>query len=238
MRRWLPASFIAGAWLFSISVYSRLPDRVAVHWDMSGEPNRYGSRVEGAFLLPALMVALYFIMQWYPSRDPRASNIAKFRGAYDTIVAATIAFLGVVHVLALGQSLGWRVDITTVVFVCGGAMLVLFGNLLPLARSNFIFGIRTPWTLSSEHVWTRAHRVGGYAMVAAGLAHDGQRVLRATSRRGGRARERNPRRRDSGRVLLPALVSRPTRTAEHTALNGRLAPNRKHGACNVGGSSG
>ncbi len=169
MRRWLPASFIAGAWLFSISVYSRLPDRVAVHWNMSGEPNRFASRLEGAFLLPAVMVALYLILQWYPSRDPRAANIAKFRRAYDTIVAATIAFLGVVHALALGQSLGWRVDITTVVLVCAGAMFVLFGNLLPLARSNFIFGIRTPWTLSSEQVWARAHRVGGYAMVAAGL---------------------------------------------------------------------
>ena len=169
MRRWLPASFIAGAWLFSISVYSRLPDRVAVHWNMSGEPNRFASRLEGAFLLPVVMVALYLILQWYPSRDPRAANIAKFRRAYDTNVAATIAFLGVVHALALGQSLGWRVDITTVVLVCAGAMFVLFGNLLPLARSNFIFGIRTPWTLSSEHVWARAHRVGGYAMVAAGL---------------------------------------------------------------------
>ena len=169
MRRWLPASFIAGAWLFSIAVYSRLPERFAVHWDIHGEPNRYGSRVEGAFLLPGLMIALYLIMQWYPSRDPRSSNIAKFRGAYDAVVTASIAFLGVVHVLVLGQSLGWRVDITTVLFVCGGAMLVLFGNLLPLARSNFIFGIRTPWTLSSEHVWARAQRVGGYAMVAAGV---------------------------------------------------------------------
>ncbi len=169
MRRWLPASFIAGAWLFSIAVYSRLPDRVAVHWGLSGEPNRYGSRIEGAFLLPALMVALFLLMQWYPSRDPRAANIAKFRSAYDTIVAMTIAFLGVMHVLALGQSLGWRVDITTVALVGGGALFVVLGNLLPLARSNFIFGIRTPWTLSSERVWTRAHRVGGYAMVAAGL---------------------------------------------------------------------
>jgi uncharacterized membrane protein len=115
------------------------------------------------------MIALYLIMQWYPSRDPRSSNIAKFRRAYDSVVTATIAFLGVVHVLVLGQALGWRVDITTVLFVCGGAMLVLLGNLLPLARSNFIFGIRTPWTLSSEHVWARAQRVGGYAMVAAGL---------------------------------------------------------------------
>lgn len=169
MRRWLPASFIAGAWLFSIAVYSRLPDRVAVHWGMSGEPNRYGSRVEGAVLLPAMMVVLYVIMQWYPSRDPRAANIAKFRSAYDTIVAATIAFLGVVHVLVLGQSLGWRVDVTTVILVCTGVMFLLFGNLLPLARSNFIFGIRTPWTLSNDQVWTRVQRVGGYAMVAAGL---------------------------------------------------------------------
>ena len=169
MRRWLPASFIAGAWLFSISVYSRLPERLAVHWDIHGEPNRYGSRAEAGFLLPGLMVALYLVMQWYPSRDPRSSNIAKFRGAYDALVAATIAFLGVVHVLVLGKGLGWPVDITTVVFVCGGAGLVLLGNLLPLARSNFIFGIRTPWTLSSEDVWRRAQRVGGYAMVAAGL---------------------------------------------------------------------
>jgi uncharacterized membrane protein len=169
MRRWLPASFIAGAWLFSIAVYSRLPDRVPVHWDISGEPNRYGSRIEGAFLLPVLMIALYFVMQWYPSRDPRSANIAKFRGAYDTVVAATIAFLGGVHALALGQSLGWQIDITTVALVGIGAMLVILGNLLPLARSNFIFGIRTPWTLSSEQVWTRVHRVGGYATVAAGL---------------------------------------------------------------------
>lgn len=169
MRRWLPASIIAGAWLFSIAVFSRLPERMAVHWNIAGEPNRYGSRIEGAFLLPVLMLALYVIMQWYPSRDPRAANITKFRGAYDTAVAVMIAFFCGVHVLVLGQALGWRVDITTVALVGIGTMLVIVGNLLPLVRSNFIFGIRTPWTLSSDQVWTRSHRVGGYAVVAAGL---------------------------------------------------------------------
>jgi uncharacterized membrane protein len=169
MRRWLPASIIAGSWLFSLAVFSRLPERVPVHWGISGDPNRYGSRIEGAFLMPALMVVLYVIMQWYPSRDPRAPNIAKFRGAYDTVVAAIIAFLGVVHVVALGSSLGWRVDITTTAVLGVGALFLVLGNLLPLVRSNFIFGIRTPWTLSSESVWTRSHRVGGYTMVAAGL---------------------------------------------------------------------
>jgi immunity protein, SdpI family len=169
MRRWLPASIIAGAWLFSIAVYSRLPERVPVHWGISGDADRYGSRIEGAFLIPALMIAIFFLMQWFPSRDPRYANILKFRHAYDTVVASTIAFMGVIHVLALGSSLGWRVDMTTVVLVGIGALFMLLGNLLPLARSNFIFGIRTPWTLSSDTVWTRSHRVGGYAMVAAGL---------------------------------------------------------------------
>ena len=50
-----------------------------------------------------------------------------------------------------------------------GLMFILLGNLMPLVRSNFIFGIRTPWTLSSDTVWTRSHRVGGYAKVVAGI---------------------------------------------------------------------
>jgi uncharacterized membrane protein len=40
---------------------------------------------------------------------------------------------------------------------------------LPRARPNWFFGIRTPWTLTNDRVWTRTHRVGGYAMTAAGL---------------------------------------------------------------------
>ena len=169
MRRWLPASLIAGALLFSIAVYSRLPDEIPIHWGLSGAPDRYGSRFEGAFLLPLIMTVLFAVMQWYPRRDPRAVNIEKFRTAYDTIVAATIALLAIIHGVALGIALGWRINATTVGLASFGVLLVLIGNLLPLARSNFIFGIRTPWTLSSEQVWTRSHRVGGYSMVVAGL---------------------------------------------------------------------
>ena len=110
--------------LFSLAVYSRLPELIAVHWGMSGEPNRFGSRIEGAFLMPAMMIAIYLIMQWYPSRDPRATNIAKFRGSYDTVVTTTIAFLGAIHTIVLGSALGWRVDMTTTVLVGVGVMFI------------------------------------------------------------------------------------------------------------------
>ena len=40
--------------------------------------------------------------------------------------------------------------------------------MLPRTRPNWWFGVRTPWTLSSDRVWTRTHRVAGYAMTVTG----------------------------------------------------------------------
>jgi uncharacterized membrane protein len=169
MRKWLPIVLVAAAVVFSLAAYSRLPESMPVHWGLSGEPDRYGSRLEGAFVVPAIMVALLVFLLWLPSRDPRVANIAKFRDTYDVMVAAVFGFMGVVHVVVLGSALGWPIDITTVVIAGVGILFMILGNLMPRARSNFIFGIRTPWTLSSDTVWTRSHRVGGYTMVAAGL---------------------------------------------------------------------
>jgi uncharacterized membrane protein len=33
----------------------------------------------------------------------------------------------------------------------------------------YMVGIRTPWTLASEEVWIKTHRLGGKLMVASGL---------------------------------------------------------------------
>ena len=50
-----------------------------------------------------------------------------------------------------------------------GVFFVVLGNVLPRTRPNWLLGIRTPWTLSSDRVWERTHRVGGYLMLGAGL---------------------------------------------------------------------
>ena len=44
------------------------------------------------------------------------------------------------------------------------------GNFLGKVTRNFFVGIRTPWTLASEEVWLRTHRLGGKCFVAAGFA--------------------------------------------------------------------
>src|SRR5205085_3618863 len=50
-----------------------------------------------------------------------------------------------------------------------GAMFVVIGNVMPRARPNWLFGIRTPWTLTNDRVWERTHRIGGLLFVIAGI---------------------------------------------------------------------
>jgi uncharacterized membrane protein len=50
-----------------------------------------------------------------------------------------------------------------------GLLFVLLGNYMPKLPRNFFFGIRSPWTLASEVVWTKTHRISGILFAAAGI---------------------------------------------------------------------
>lgn len=62
------------------------------------------------------------------------------------------------------------VDVSTVAPLAVGVMMVLMGSVMGKIRPNWFVGIRTPWTLSSKSSWVRTHRLGGWLLVALGLA--------------------------------------------------------------------
>jgi len=169
MRKWFAPALIAAAVLFSMFVYPRLPERMPVHWGLHGQVDRYGSRVEGAFMLPALMLLIWLLLRFLPRIDPRRENYAKFADTYELLINSFITLLAVMQVALLGTALGWPVSMERVVPGLVGLQFIILGNALPRARPNWWFGIRTPWTLSSDRVWARTHRVGGYLLAAAGL---------------------------------------------------------------------
>ena len=170
MRKWFPAIPIAGAFLLSAAVYSRLPDVMATHWGIDGTANGYSSRLVGAFVMPVMALAIWGFMRGLPYIDPRRANYAKFQGTYDLMVNAVVMLLALVHVVLIGHALGWPMPaVGRMAPVLVGTMTLVLGNVMPRARPNWWFGIRTPWTLSSDTVWTRTHRVGGYLMTAAGV---------------------------------------------------------------------
>ena len=170
MRKLMPGLLVlAAAAAFTVWAYPQLPPLVATHFDLHGRPNGWSSRFAAAVLIPAIVVGLAVVFAVLPKIDPRKANYAKFGPAYWTIANAVLVVVAAIHVVTLMRALGWDMNLTRVAFAGVGALMVLVGNLMTRLRPNWFVGIRTPWTLSSETVWRKTHRFGGYAFIVAGL---------------------------------------------------------------------
>jgi uncharacterized membrane protein len=177
MRKYLPGLFIAATVVISFLVFERLPERMPSHWSASGEVDGYTSRTVGAFLLPVVALAIWGLLRFLPRIDPRRQNYQKFQGMYDLLIVAVIGFLCVMHLGILAFSLGYPIAVDRLIMASVAVLLIVLGNLLPRARPNWFVGLRTPWTLSSDRVWERTHRAGGYVFLAAGLTMLGTVLL-------------------------------------------------------------
>ena len=165
----LTGFLVLAAFLASAILYERLPERVPTHWNLRGEVNGFTSKPFGPFAMPVVMAGLFLVLMALPVISPRGFRFEGFRAVWGTLQSAVLGLLLLVHILALLAALGKPVDMTRVIEAGVGFLLVVLGNLLGKVRRNFFIGIRTPWTLASEEVWLRTHRVGGRLFVLAGL---------------------------------------------------------------------
>ncbi len=180
MRKMVPALIaLAATTAFSVWAYFRLPARVVTHWNMSGQPDGWSSPLLAAALIPAIMALLVPVFLALPRIDPLRKNYELHASTYWAIVNTLLLFMAGVQALTIGANLGWRVRIEQWVPFAVGALFVVIGNLMSRMRPNWFMGIRTPWTLSSEKVWRKTHRLGGYLFVLAGLMIATLGVIRA-----------------------------------------------------------
>jgi uncharacterized membrane protein len=157
------------AWGFSLWAYPELPDRVAVHWGVAGRVDGWSSKTMLVLVFPVVGFLLGLLFMALPKIDPRKREVAQHAPTYWSIVNIVLVFLAAIQVMLVGYNLGWPIDIPMLVPVGVGVLLLLIGNLMPRMRPNWVMGIRTPWTLSSEQVWRKTHRLGGYCFMAMGL---------------------------------------------------------------------
>ncbi|CAN5762780.1 SdpI family protein [soil metagenome] len=155
----------------SMWVWQRLPANalIPVHWGISGAPDRYGSKLEGLFLLPLVTagIALLFTIILYV--DPLRQNIQRSSKAYSITWAILLLFMAGLHAVIVMIVLGWRINISAVITIALGLLLMIMGNYMGKIRRNYTFGIKTPWTLASDVVWDKTHRLGGKVFMLAGL---------------------------------------------------------------------
>jgi uncharacterized membrane protein len=154
--------------IVNLIAYPHMPDKVPVHWGITGEPNRYGSKME-QLTMSALPLVLFLFLNYLPSIDPKKESYKKHSNAYSIINFVIILFLIILNLTGLFSALGYNMQFQIIVPVLMGILFIVLGNFMTQIRHNYFFGIRTPWTLASEYVWKKTHRFGGYIFVVIGL---------------------------------------------------------------------
>jgi uncharacterized membrane protein len=104
-----------------------------------------------------------------PAISPRKFEIAPFAQVYTIMMLATHVVVLVLGVSVLLAGAGYAVPIPTIAMLLLGALSMVIGNYTGKLRKNFFVGIRTPWTLSSDAVWERTHRLAGWLFMLGGL---------------------------------------------------------------------
>lgn len=149
--------------------YSLVPDQMASHWSSKGEVNGYMSKFWGLFLLPFILLGLYFIFIIIPKIDPLRENIEKFRKQYNILIFLILLFLFYVYLLTLFWNIGMIFNMNLVLSPAIGIFFYCIGSLIENIKMNWFIGIRTPWTLSSENVWRKTHKLGGRLFKISGI---------------------------------------------------------------------
>jgi uncharacterized membrane protein len=153
----------------SFWAYPLLPDLVVSHWNFYGQADGWSSREFHVIFFPALLFAMYLMFNLMPKFDPQSERYQEFAGVYLIMRNFIMLILFVVFGAATLSNLGYAVNIGGTVAGAVGLLMVVLGNYFGKLKRNYFVGIKTPWTLASENVWNKTHRLGSRLFIIWGI---------------------------------------------------------------------
>ena len=166
---WISYLVILSLAVMAAVLWDTLPDPIPSHWNAAGEVDDTMPKLPGTLLLVVLPLLIMGVFRLIPLISPQGFRIDQFMGVLYLLQTVTVLFTATVSAVVLLYAIGIELDMTVIVTSGTGLLLVVIGNQLGKVRKNFFIGIRTPWTLASDEVWAKTHRLGGWLMVIAGL---------------------------------------------------------------------
>lgn len=147
------------------------PDaRVPTHWNLAGDVDGTSGKAQGLLFAPLLSLAMLAVFTALPALEPRREHLAASADAYAVVWGGVAVLLGIVHGGIVLAALGHDVPVDRAMPLLVGGLFLALAWAMPRIQSNFMLGIRTPWTLSSEHSWRRTHAAGRWVFGGVGLA--------------------------------------------------------------------
>lgn len=160
----LAIPFIAAAFF-----WNRLPNRMAIHFNLEGQADGYGSKFTGLLLLPVVNVGIYLLMRFLPKQMTQASRFNQLEKRLVMIRLVLHTFVSALYLVIMWYTLHHAVNI--LLFLAYGvlAILLVAGNYLNNIKPNHFMGVRTPWTMKNDEVWRKTHFLTSRLWVAGAL---------------------------------------------------------------------
>lgn len=149
-------------------LYAGLPEFIPSHWNAQGIVDDSMSKAY-YWILIILPLLIYLMMKVLPYIDPKKKAYEMHAKAYQMTQVAVFLMISLFSWTGVLTVLGVKLNMSVIAMTALGCLFIVIGNFMPQIRQNYFFGIRTPWTLASEEVWKKTHRVGGYSFTIAGI---------------------------------------------------------------------
>ena len=153
--------------LAGLMLWSRLPERMPIHWNAAGELDGWTGKAFAVFAIPGFMAAIHLFCVLCTSLDPKVKGqTKKVLGMVFWICPFISVLVGaVVYAVALGASF----NVASVISAATGLLFVALGNYMPKCKRNYTIGIKVMWALEDEANWNATHRFAGKVWVAGGV---------------------------------------------------------------------
>lgn len=156
--------------IIAILVYPLVPDQIPTHWNIDGQVDGYGSKLN-LFFMPLLSGGLFFLIRVLTQSGP-LPGISGHRPRLplvERLLVGMVIFFFALQLITIAAALQLPISQMFLFNLLLGLIFIFVGNYLGKVRRNFWIGIRTPWTLANDISWERTHRVGSWLFVVAGF---------------------------------------------------------------------
>jgi uncharacterized membrane protein len=149
-------------------VWNQLPEKVPMHWNIQGEINRYGEKIE-LLLIPILLPLLVYVIFLVISRIDPKNKLSKMGNKFQTLKLLMTIFMSVIALFIIYSAKNQSFTNPNYIVLLIGVLYIILGNYFKTIKANYFLGIRTPWTLENETVWKKTHKLGGKIWFIGGI---------------------------------------------------------------------
>lgn len=153
--------------VIGLLIWNYLPERIATHWSVEGEPDRWSGRSFSILGLPIIIFMAHWICVFVTARDPKNKDQSSkvFNMVLWIMPITSLVVCGFTYAIALGNDISMGIIGRVLIAL----LFLILGNYMPKCKQNHTIGIKVTWTLRNEENWNKTHRFTGRLWVFGGM---------------------------------------------------------------------